>query len=121
MERRTISDLEKYCKMCPKHEYCKLYNEDRIKIETCTIRGGIETGYNSAINGGEQQANKDLPCWHRAFEICTETPYGKSTHDDIWHLDAERGSLIYIPAGSTTARCLLLKELLEKLPKEKGL
>ena len=121
MERRTISDLEKYCKMSPKHEYCKLYNEDRIKIETCTIRGGIETGYNSAINGGEQQANKDLPCWHRAFEICTETPYGKSTHDDIWHLDAERGSLIYIPAGSTTARCLLLKELLEKLPKEKGL
>ena len=63
----------------------------------------------------------ELPLWRRLFETCAESPDGKTTHKDIWNLDKRRGILIYIPAGSTTARGLLLNELIEKLPKEKGL
>ena len=60
----------------------------------------------------------DIPIWRRAFETLSES--GKPTEKDIWILDEENGFLIKIPAGSTTAQCLLLREL-ELLPKEEGL
>lgn len=121
VKEMTEAHLEKYCQMCFQHNFCHLFNGDKPRIETCLIRSGIENGYKKAIDDIEQQTNKDFLCWRRAFECVAETPDGKSTHEDIWTLDTERGFLYYIPAGSTTARCLLLKDLLDKLPKENGL
>lgn len=63
-----------------------------------------------------QAVLKDVPMWHRGFEVCAEYPGAKSNHDDIWNI--EKGCLYYLPAGSTTARILVLKDLLDKLPKE---
>lgn len=62
--------------------------------------------------------NNNLPCWHRAFETCAETPDGKTDHPEIWDIDDEKKFLYHIPAGSCTAKCLMLKELLENLPDE---
>ena len=59
----------------------------------------------------------EIPIWRRAFEVLSES--GKPTEKDIWILEEDR-FIIKIPAGSTTAQCLLLREL-ELLPKEEGL
>lgn len=59
--------------------------------------------------------NHDVPKWRRAFETISES--GKPTEKDIWFIDESEHFLIKIPAGSTTARCLMLSEL-ELLPKE---
>ena len=60
----------------------------------------------------------DIPIWRFAFNCMSES--GRPTTKDTWILDKENMCLIKIPAGSTTARCLLLEEL-DKLPKEEGL
>ena len=62
--------------------------------------------------------DRNIPIWRHAFETMSES--GKPTTKDTWILDEENGFLIKIPAGSNTARCLLLEEL-DKLPKEEGL
>lgn len=59
-----------------------------------------------------------MPIWRRAFECMSES--GKPTEKDIWFIDESEHFLVKIPAGSTTAQCLILREL-EQLPKEEGL
>jgi hypothetical protein len=55
-----------------------------------------------------------IPIWRRSFEI--SSPADR----DVYFIDDRTFALIKIPAGSTTAQCLILKEL-DTLPKEKGL
>lgn len=64
----------------------------------------------------ETSPKTQTPVWRHAFECMENT----KNDNDVWLLDGQKKHLIKIPAGSTTARCLSLKEL-DFLPKEEGL